>query len=148
MIGQTTREMSREEIDAFLDAQGHGLLSLASGNRAYGIPMVYGYDSETALFAMELLCQQESKKRTFLHENEEASLCVYEWNRQDDWRSVVATGPLERVEDSERIAELMALLGGNTADVVPWSVRSPLSELDDRLWYCLDPQSLTGHRAE
>lgn len=148
MIGQTTREMSREEIDAFLDAQGHGLLSLASQNRGYGIPIVYGYDPDTDLFGMEFLFQTESKKRTFLNESEEASLCVYEWHRQDDWQSVIATGELERIEDPERIAELMALLGSNPADVVPWSVRSPLSELDDRAWYVLDPESLVGHRAD
>ncbi len=147
-FAQVSREMSRDEIDEFLRSQGQGLLSLASHNRAYCIPIVYGYDPDAALFTMELLFQQQSKKRAFLAETEEASLCVYDWNRQNEWQSVIASGPLERVEDSERITEMMALLSGNTDDIVPWSLRSPLSELEGRSWYALDSQSLTGYCAD
>lgn len=147
-LSQASCEMSREQVDEFLGSQGHGFLSLAAGGRAYGIPIVYGYDPEIPLFTTELLFEEPSKKRQFLAETEEATLCVYHWDAYDEWRSVVATGALERVEDRAEIADLMALLSEHHADIVPWSYRSPLSDVDDRGWYVLRPDSLTGYSAE
>ncbi|MFW6435671.1 MAG: pyridoxamine 5'-phosphate oxidase family protein, partial [Halovenus sp.] len=128
--------------------QGHGFLSLADQNEAYGIPIVYGYDPEEELFTTELLFEEPSRKGEFLSASEEVTLCVYEWEDLTEWRSVIASGELERVEDRGRISDLMALLAENPADVVPWSYRSPLSDLDDRVWYVLHPDSLTGFSAE
>lgn len=147
-LDRISREMSQEAIDEFLNSRGHGLLSLASQDRAYGIPIVYGYDPEGELFSMEFLFQEESKKQTFLTENEEASLCVYDWESMDSWQSVVATGELVHITDEERIAELMSLLAADNTDVAPWSLRSPLSDLQARAWYLLDPNTLNGYRAD
>lgn len=146
-LSQASQELSRAEIDEFLRSAGHGLLSLASANRAYGIPIVYGYDPESTLFTTELLFEEPSKKRAFIDDTEEASLCVYHWEAFDEWRSVVATGELERVEDRDEISDLMALLSDHPADIVPWSYRSPLSDVDERGWYVLVPESLTGYSA-
>lgn len=147
-LSESSREMSREETDEFLRSQGHGFLSLADQNQAYGIPIVYGYDPEEELFTTELLFEEPSRKGEFLSASEEVTLCVYEWEDLTEWRSVIASGELERVEDRDRISDLMSLLAENPADVVPWSYRSPLSDLDDRVWYVLHPDSLTGFSAE
>ena len=148
VFGHIGRQMAAAEIEEFLRSAGHGLLSLARDDVAYGIPMSYAYERETQTFVMEFLFQTESKKRRFIVGTEEASLCVYDWEGRDDWQSVIAGGPLERVEDDGRIRDMASLLAQQCSDVAPWWLRFSDNRQRDHAWYVLRAMSLEGYCAD
>jgi len=41
------KNLSQEEIDAFLKSQKVGMLSLAGNDKPYAVPLAYSYDSST-----------------------------------------------------------------------------------------------------
>ena len=145
VFGHIGREMTDEEVDDVLRSAGHGLLSLANQSIAYGIPMSYGYETDSRTFVMEFLFQTESKKRTFLVETTEASMCVYQWEDRSDWHSVIASGPMYRVDDDERIQEMATVLGEQCSDIAPWWLRFSSTRDRERAWYELDATSLAGY---
>lgn len=148
VFGHIGREMTDEEVDDALVAAGHGLLSLAHEDVAYGIPMSYGYETDTQTFVMEFLFQAESKKRTFLAETAEASMCVYRWEDRSDWYSVIANGSLNRIDDNARIQEMASVLGEQCSDIAPWWLRFSDSRERSRAWYVLDATSVVGYCAD
>jgi hypothetical protein len=144
VFGQIGREMTDEEVEDVLCSAGHGLLSLANQSTAYGIPMSYGYETDSATFVMEFLFQPGSRKRTFLFETTEASMCVYRWEDRSDWYSVIASGPMYRVDDEERIREMATVLGEQSSDIAPWWLRFSSTRDRERAWCELDATSVVG----
>ena len=101
-------QMTDAEIDAYLETQGTGVLSLADGNRAYAVPISFGYESGRAVFAYWQF-RPDSTKLAFTETTERACLAVYDFNAQTDWRSVLAFGPLRELGTDEwaEVGELM-----------------------------------------
>jgi nitroimidazol reductase NimA-like FMN-containing flavoprotein (pyridoxamine 5'-phosphate oxidase superfamily) len=94
--------MDRAAAESFLHDRGTGVLSLADGDRAYGIPISYGYDAETGVVYFAFLRGGErSKKERFAEATEEASLLAYDVESPGEWHSVVVTGPIRAVADDE-----------------------------------------------
>lgn len=93
-------EMTDREVDAFLREQGVGVLSLARGSEAYGVPVSFGYDGDRLYFVF-LLAGEESRKEALAERTERASFLAYEIESRYRWRSVVAAGPIREVGDEE-----------------------------------------------
>ncbi|MEA5386398.1 pyridoxamine 5'-phosphate oxidase family protein [Haloarculaceae archaeon H-GB11] len=91
-------EMDAEELAAFLSSHGHGVLSFG-GDVPYGIPVSFGYDPAERRCILQLVFHHDSKKRDYVEESDAASLCAYDWQGPDDWRSVVLSGSLEEIPD-------------------------------------------------
>jgi nitroimidazol reductase NimA-like FMN-containing flavoprotein (pyridoxamine 5'-phosphate oxidase superfamily) len=100
--GLQGNEMDDETARAFLRDRGFGVLSLASGGDAYGIPISYGYDTSTErLYFVFLRPGETSKKERFSEATETASFLVFDVPSREAWRTVVVTGTLRGVDDDE-----------------------------------------------
>lgn len=92
--------MNRETIDEFLGSGGTGVLSLAKDDTPYALPVSYGYDAATQEFYLRLSMHPDSRKQRFLDDSTECQLVVYD-QVDKDWCSVIATGKLTEVEETE-----------------------------------------------
>jgi hypothetical protein len=103
--------MTDSEVDAFLRAQGTGILALADGGRAYAIPISFGYETGRAVFAYWQF-GPESEKNDYTDATDQACLTVYDVASEREWRSVVARGPLRELP-AEEWADLGGLIDDN-----------------------------------
>ncbi len=134
-------EMSPAEVDELLTEQGYGTLSLSAGDRAYAVPISFGYDGDRVF--MELLTfGEQSRKLEYLDETDEACLVAMEVGDQVDWRSVVVTGPLEEVgADEAAYHEAVLEENGWLPFIYPRS--EPLTEVTRVV---MEPSELTGRK--
>ncbi|MFC6871969.1 pyridoxamine 5'-phosphate oxidase family protein [Halobellus marinus] len=138
--------MSKPEIAAFLERQGHGVLSLG-GEIPYSLPISFGYDVFENRCIFQLLFPTDSRKRDRLEDTTGVSLVSYEWNDIDDWRSVVITGALCQIDD-----ESPAVMGASEVFAEHASVAGlsgfnrPMEELDAE-WYELDIEEMSGRHS-
>ena len=136
--------MSTEETDAFLGAHGTGVLSLARGDDPYAIPIAYGYDASERRFYLRSVSTPDSDKRRFLDGEPEARFVVYEDG--DVYRSVVAAGPLVRVDPESLTAADVEQYGSAGRPLFEtWS--EPTAELDIEL-YRLDAETVSGRSVD
>lgn len=91
--------LERDELDAFLGPGGTGVLSFdtPADEPPYSLPVSYGYDAETGAFFLRLSFGPDSGKPD-LEDAGAVSLVVHE-ETDDGWRSAVAVGTLEPVEE-------------------------------------------------
>ena len=138
-------DLSREETDAFLGRHETGVLSLASGDEPYSIPVSYGYDSVDRRFFLRLVSSPDSEKRRFLDASAHARLVVYERDG-DVYRSVVGTGTIEEVPREELTVEHVEQYGDAKRPLFEmWGASK--RDLDVRL-YRFTPEVLTGRQVE
>lgn len=136
--------MSAEETDAFLGAHGTGVLSLACDDDPYAIPIAYGYDPSERRFYLRSVSTPDSDKRRFLGGDPQARLVVYEDG--DVYRSVVAAGPLVRIDPESLTAADVEQYGSAGRPLFEtWS--EPTDELDIEL-YRLDAATVNGRAVE
>lgn len=98
--GSATVELSEDELDELLGERGHGVLSLADGGRAYGVPMSFGYDGDR-LFLEFVRFGEDSEKSRFRESTVEACLTTYTVETRFAWQSLVVRGPLAAVGADE-----------------------------------------------
>lgn len=134
-------DMTAAEIDEFLTETGHGIFSVASGDRAYSVPISFGYDGERVFLEL-ITFGDHSKKSEYLRDTTEACLVAAEVNDRFDWRSVVVTGPVERVSEDE------AQYHRDVLDENGWfPVIYPRSEpLTEKTRVVLDPATVGGRK--
>ena len=140
-------EMSTAEIDEFLSGAETGVLSLARENEPYSIPISYGYDADSRVFYLRLVSTPDSDKRRFLSSEPQARLAIYDENDpQTQYRSVLASGTLERVDPSEMSVEEIEQYGDARRPLFEiWGMGK--DDLDIQL-YRLTPKTLSGRRTE
>jgi hypothetical protein len=88
-------------IDAFLDSQSTGTLSLADGDDSYAVPVAFSYDPESRDLYFRLGYAPGSLKREYVESTDRATFVVAA-ETDAGWKSVVARGGLEHrgtVED-------------------------------------------------
>ena len=113
----TMRTMTEEEIDSFVSTQGFGVLALAEGNHAYGVPLFYGAREGAIYFQT-----REGGKTRYLYATTEACLTVSSARALGEWASVQLIGRLERVD---------ALSSSSLAGSAVVGVPPPLPWADD-----------------
>jgi len=96
-----TGGIDEETVRQRLQASTTGVLSLADGDDAYGIPLAHHYDGGDSIL-LRLGDHPGSEKMAFLDATDRAAYVVYHYTDPADSWSVLATGPLEPVPDAER----------------------------------------------
>lgn len=139
-------ELTHEATMDLLSKHGHGVLSLASEDRAYGIPISFGYDEDGDRFLFEFLSVGPSKKAAFVDATEEATLTVYEFEDQRDWVSAVVTGSVEPVDAAELSEGTVGAVSQQSDD---GAAKLRYEEADGlaRQWYALVPGDVSGRRS-
>jgi len=140
-----TVTMSDDEIDAFLDSEGYGVLAF-DGDSPYAIPMSYGYDTDERVFYLHLSAFEGSEKCGRLAESNAVSLVVSRYERPDQWRSVTIDGTLSRLSRDELQARnaLSVFANSELASVDVFN-RDPATVTFD--WYVLTPDRITGRHS-
>lgn len=134
----------RETIE-FAESQGIDILSFGGEEGGYGIPMSFGFDSDSERCIFQFAFDDGSTKRRFIEKDRRVTLTLYEWNAVDDWRSVVFGGFLHRVPDDQqsRAAGIFAA----HAKIASLEVfRQPTEELVFG-WYELEIDETTGRQS-
>ena len=135
--------MDRDEVDEFLREQGVGVLSLADGSEAYGVPISFGYDGDRLYFFM-VRFGEGSEKLDFAESTARASFATYDFPDEHHWRSVVVRGPLEPVpEDDLEAAEDALFDNARFANLFPYG--EPMTE---RPRYRLTVEEVTGQQGQ
>ncbi len=88
-----TSGMDADEVDTYLAENRVGVLSLASGGEAYGLPMAYHYDGDEVLFRFGE--HEGSKKLAFIEGTDTASFVVYGADPPDQSWSILISGVIE-----------------------------------------------------
>ena len=100
------RELSRAEIDAFLESQRIARLGCHADGETYVVPVIYGYDGDSVVAVTT-----EGRKISMLRAN--PSVCVevdeYDTDGRGSWRSVIAQGAYEELSGDDVWAALDVL---------------------------------------
>jgi len=91
-----TTGMDESDVDARLRESEHGVLALADGDDAYGIPLSHHYDGERLLLRVSRH-DDDAEKVRYLDTTETATFVVYEASTERSW-SIVVRGPIHRAD--------------------------------------------------
>ncbi|MFC6716832.1 pyridoxamine 5'-phosphate oxidase family protein [Natrialbaceae archaeon GCM10025810] len=139
--------MSDDAVRSVLETNDHGVLSMAAGNRGYGVPMSYGFDEADGRLIVGFVNPPESKKRRFAGETEEVTLTVYDWEDVDSWVSVIATGTIRRLDGADVTGRVLPLFFRREDEETGDDRLVDLDE-SEREWYELDIDDLSGRSSE
>ncbi|WP_436925040.1 pyridoxamine 5'-phosphate oxidase family protein [Halosimplex amylolyticum] len=92
--------MEEGEIDAFLSSQGVGVLGLPADGVPYLVPLSFGFDGEDAIY-FTFVGGTDSRKRELGDRADRAGFLVYKASTPYTWQSVVLSGPIASVPESE-----------------------------------------------
>lgn len=104
--------MDRDEVDAFLAERGYGVLSLADGDSAYGVPVSFGYDGDSTLYLSLIQFGDSSRKLDYADATETACLVTVDVTDRFRWRSAIISGSLHPLPDGE-IEAMEAVMDDN-----------------------------------
>ncbi len=93
-------EMDDSEIRSFLSSQKVGVLGLPETDNPYLLPLSYGYDGGDALYFTYLL-GSGSRKAAATEATDAASFLVYKVDTMYSWESVLLSGSIAPVPESE-----------------------------------------------
>lgn len=102
------QRMDADEIGQFLATQRTGVLGLPSEDGPYLLPLTYGYDGEFRLFFTFVL-GASSRKETLSEGAESATFLVFQVDSPFVWESVLLSGGIEPLPESERDVALAEL---------------------------------------
>ncbi len=104
MSNATVHTLTEVEIDKFLDQQQTGVLSMASDDRGYGLPMSFTYKPDTEEVYLRLGYGPDSTKREFLESATEVTFVVYD-ETIEGWVSVLVRGPFEELSSLKEVRD-------------------------------------------
>jgi nitroimidazol reductase NimA-like FMN-containing flavoprotein (pyridoxamine 5'-phosphate oxidase superfamily) len=102
-------DMTKEEIEAFLNAAKVGRLAMADSNQPYVIPLLFAYRDGRLFFHLH----RSGRKLEFLERNPRACFEVDELNDDESWRSVIAFGEITLRESEDAMRQAMEALAGH-----------------------------------
>ncbi len=102
-------ELDDAEVDDVLRAQGAGVLSMSADGVPYGVPLSFGYDGDSLYFAF-LGATADLRKETYAEQSDVASFSAVDIDPGGAWRSVIVSGPLDRIAPDEWDAAREAML--------------------------------------
>ena len=103
-----TAGMDRDAVEARLRETETGVLSLADGDEAYGLPMAHYYEGGDSI-VFRLGVDDDSEKVAFLESTERACYVVYSYESPERSWSVLARGeihPLSAGDERFDVAEI------------------------------------------
>ncbi|MEF8775788.1 MAG: pyridoxamine 5'-phosphate oxidase family protein [Haloarculaceae archaeon] len=93
--------MDDAEMDRLLEEEGLGVLSMAQDGVPYGLPLAFGYGGDDRLYFVFRGYSETGRKVTYAERSQAASFLVYDVESPNEWRSVVVSGPLDRISADE-----------------------------------------------
>lgn len=143
MQGLRWVQLSDDERNEFLGNGGTGVLSFATESEEppVSIPVSYGYFADADSIYFRLSVPEKSRKTTLV--DNPISFVVHR-ETEAGWRSVVATGRLEEVQDAPYESTALQGLWGVDIPTVDVFERPP-SEIPYRT-YRLQPDDFTGRK--
>jgi nitroimidazol reductase NimA-like FMN-containing flavoprotein (pyridoxamine 5'-phosphate oxidase superfamily) len=142
--------MDRTAAERFLEAQGHGVLSLVDGTDAYAIPVSFGYDPDRGLFLYLLEFEDGGRKFECIEATERACLTTYAVAGKGDWESVVVTGPLAEFDTEGRTTTEVTDLAviREVMEDSAWfpTFDVPEEQLTGQRIFLLQPEEITGRK--
>lgn len=93
-------QMDDDDVWEFVSAQATGVLGLPTDGAPYILPMSFAFDGESSLYFTYLL-GSSSRKETVTERTDRARFLVYSVETMFNWRSVLLTGSLTVVPESE-----------------------------------------------
>lgn len=105
MTKSTASALDDAAIEAFLESQSTGTLSLARENDSYAIPVSFTFAPENDDFYFRLGYAPGSRKREYIEATERGTFVVAA-ETDEGWKSVIARGTLEHrntVENLDRV---------------------------------------------
>ncbi|RKD88994.1 pyridoxamine 5'-phosphate oxidase family protein [Halopiger aswanensis] len=143
MQGLRWLQMSEEEMNEFLGRGGTGVLSFSteSNEPPVSIPVSYGYNADEKLLYYRLSFQEDSRKEALVGK----SVTFVTYGQSDGgWRSVVATGRLEEIDEAPYESPQVQGM---------WAIRIPLVDIFERppkettfRYFSFDPDTMTGRK--
>ncbi len=140
-MGDVGEQISGEMAQRLLERRGHGVLSLASGDDSYGIPISYGYDPEHRRCVMHLVVDDDSRKEKLLRASGTTTLTTYVFRDDGTWESVIAEGSLRELSDAEVADGGAAVFFNQAVSALPDTRRNDAFET---VWYALDVDRITA----
>lgn len=98
-------ELSTQRAQEVLRELHFGNLGLAKGGQAYVLPLFYGYEGKTLYFH-----SHPGLKEDYIAGTKEACFLATSIETVDDWESVQAFGPVEKVTVADEITVAMNAL--------------------------------------
>lgn len=95
--------MDEAEIESHLDEEVAGVLALADGSRAYGVPVSHHY-GDGSLY-LRLSDDGDSEKMAFVETTTDACFTLFGTEGEDSW-SVLARGELRPVDEAPEAARV------------------------------------------
>lgn len=92
--------MADNEVEKFLSTQDVGVLGLQADDGPYLLPMSYGYDGESSLY-FTFVTGSSSRKTQLADPDEPAKYLVYNASSMFAWESVILSGSVRTVPESE-----------------------------------------------
>lgn len=136
-------QTTEEEVNEFLGNGGTGVISFSTNpdEPPFTIPVSYGYDADSASFYYRLSFLPESEKEDVI----DRPVAFVTYNETDDrYRSVVATGHLEEVDDMPCDSIAVQRM---------WGIQIPMVDIFERppeditfRHFRLVPDTLTGRK--
>ena len=102
-------ELDESAIDDVLREIGVGVLSMSADGVPYGVPLSFGYDGD-ALYFVFLGATADLRKETYAEQSDGASFTAIDFDPDGAWRSVIVSGPLDRISPGEWDAAREAML--------------------------------------
>ncbi len=137
--------MSQDEMTAFLQERGHGVLAFGDEDGGYATPMSFGFDADNRQCIFQFVFGSNSTKRTYVEREATATLVVHERPAIDDWRSVVAEGDVEPLSNTS--VQRAAAVFADHANVTSFDVfDDPLEEADVE-WFEFQIREMNGRQA-
>lgn len=102
-------ELDGPEIDDLLREVGAGVLSMSADGVPYGVPLSFGYDGGSLYFVF-LGATADLRKETYAEQSDVASFTAVDVGPDGAWRSVIVSGPFDRIDPSEWDAAREAML--------------------------------------
>jgi hypothetical protein len=102
-------DLDDTDIDELLREVGAGVLSMSADGVPYGVPLSFGYDGDALYFAF-LGASADLRKETYAEQSDVASFTAVDFGPDGAWRSVIVSGPLDRISPAEWDAAREAML--------------------------------------
>ncbi|WP_335999062.1 pyridoxamine 5'-phosphate oxidase family protein [Halorientalis halophila] len=93
--------MTDEEVTGFLSSQSLGTLGLNDDGAPYLLPLSYGFDGGSRLY-FYFVVGEESRKATLADRADGATFLVFSAETSFNWESVLLSGTIRKLPDSER----------------------------------------------
>jgi nitroimidazol reductase NimA-like FMN-containing flavoprotein (pyridoxamine 5'-phosphate oxidase superfamily) len=102
-------EMDESAIDDVLTEVGLGVLSMSADGVPYGVPLSFGYDGSDRLYFVFVDASSELRKEAYAEQADLASFTTFDVDPDGSWRSVIVSGPLDRITIDEWDAARQAM---------------------------------------